>query len=108
MAQEAAEEIHVLPYSACIVKGEQNNGKEEKQNKDSDEELYLITDRLCSSLDQHIGHIKSWQKFLAIALDVAVGICHLHEAHIIHQDIRPANVMVSSTKVFSPLLTAAA
>ena len=37
--------------------------------------------------------------FLGICADVCEGMVYLHKRHILHLDLKPENVMVSSTNV---------
>lgn len=80
LAKKSNRDLHILPYTGCIVQ------------KDA---LQLITPLLRSSLDIELLTRKpSKQDYGTIANDIAVGLWHLHEAHTIHGDIKPANVLV--------------
>ncbi len=80
MTEEAKENLHVLPLLGCIVEAKM---------------LLLISPLLHSNLNDEIGSKElTLHQRLQIAYDVAVGLSFMHAAHILHRDVKPANVLV--------------
>jgi serine/threonine protein kinase len=63
-------------------------------NEDNQSELILITDEVLETLEERMkkGPPLTYAQKVIIAYGVARGMAHLHSLHVLHRNLRPANI----------------
>ncbi len=66
--------------------------------RDQGRTILVLEDPACEPLDRLLGAPMEIGEFLGVAIAIATAVGHLHRCGLVHKDLKPAHILVDSTR----------